>query len=134
MTCCIIFPQGGNRKNTGAWATLKPRPYNFIPLYHRTSLQVYHWATMELYQLWAKHCGKIGKHNLCLIDMKHDLNLTLKMYKVVFSDKQITEIKKKCTLILFLHILTQKLHWKSAGINKDSNSTLDPWVVVYWKF
>ena len=27
--------------------------------------------------------------------MKHDLNLTLKMYKVVFSDKQITEIKKK---------------------------------------
>ena len=30
-----------------------------------------------------------------LSDMKHDLNLTLKMYKVVFSDKQITEIKKK---------------------------------------
>ena len=27
--------------------------------------------------------------------MKHDLNLTLKMYKVVFSDKPITEIKKK---------------------------------------
>ena len=27
--------------------------------------------------------------------MKHDLNLTLKMYKVVFFDKQITEIKKK---------------------------------------
>jgi hypothetical protein len=27
--------------------------------------------------------------------MKHDLNLTLKMYKVVFSDKQITEIKRK---------------------------------------
>ena len=27
--------------------------------------------------------------------MKHDLNLTLKLYKVVFSDKQITEIKKK---------------------------------------
>ena len=27
--------------------------------------------------------------------MKHDLNLTLKMYKSVFSDKQITEIKKK---------------------------------------
>ena len=36
MTCCIIFPQGGNRKNTGAWATLKARPYNFIPSYHRT--------------------------------------------------------------------------------------------------
>ena len=33
--------------------------------------------------------------NLCLIDMKHDLNLTLKLNKVVFSDKQITEIKKK---------------------------------------
>ena len=27
--------------------------------------------------------------------MKHDLNLTLKMYKVVFSDKQIIETKKK---------------------------------------
>ena len=27
--------------------------------------------------------------------MKHDLNLTLKLNKVVFSDKQITEIKKK---------------------------------------
>ena len=27
--------------------------------------------------------------------MTHDLNLTLKMYKIVFSDKQITEIKKK---------------------------------------
>ena len=27
--------------------------------------------------------------------MKHDLNLTLKMYKVVFSDKQIAEIKRK---------------------------------------
>ena len=27
--------------------------------------------------------------------MKHDLNLILKMYKVVFPDKQITEIKKK---------------------------------------
>ena len=33
--------------------------------------------------------------NFCLIDMKHDFNLTLKMYKVVFSDKPITEIKKK---------------------------------------
>ena len=38
---------------------------------------------------------KLVNSNLCLIDMKHDLNLTLKMYKVVFSDKQITEIKKK---------------------------------------
>ena len=27
--------------------------------------------------------------------MKHDSNLTLKLYKVVISDKQITEIKKK---------------------------------------
>ena len=27
--------------------------------------------------------------------MDHDLNFTLKMYKVAFSDKQITEIKKK---------------------------------------
>ena len=33
--------------------------------------------------------------NLCLIDMKHDFNLTLKMYKSAFSDKQIIEIKKK---------------------------------------
>ena len=33
--------------------------------------------------------------NLYLIDMKHYLNLTLKLFKVVFSDKQITEIKKK---------------------------------------
>ena len=39
--------------------------------------------------------GKLVKSNLCLIDMKHDFNLTLKMYKVVFSYKQITEIKKK---------------------------------------
>ena len=39
--------------------------------------------------------AKLVNSNLCLIDMKHDLNLTLKMYKVVFSDKQITEIKKK---------------------------------------
>ena len=30
--------------------------------------------------------------------MKHDLNLTLKMYKVVFSDKEITEVKKKMNL------------------------------------
>ena len=27
--------------------------------------------------------------------MKHDLNLTLKMYKSAFSDKQVIEIKKK---------------------------------------
>jgi hypothetical protein len=33
--------------------------------------------------------------NLCLIDMEHDLNLTLKMYKSAFSVKQIIEIKKK---------------------------------------
>ena len=33
--------------------------------------------------------------NSNLIDMEHDLDLTLKMYKVVFSDKPITEIKKK---------------------------------------
>ena len=39
--------------------------------------------------------GELVNSNLCLIDMKHDLNLTLKMYKVVFSDKPITEIKKK---------------------------------------
>ena len=39
--------------------------------------------------------GKMENSNLCLIDMKHAINLTLKMYKDVFSDKQITEIKKK---------------------------------------
>ena len=33
--------------------------------------------------------------------------------------------RKNCTLILFLLIGTQKLHWKSAGINKESNSTVD---------
>ena len=52
-------------------------------------LKLYHWATKELYKLWPKYCGKIGK------EQPNDLNLTLKMYKVVFSDKQITEIKKK---------------------------------------
>ena len=30
----------------------------------------------------------------------------------------------KLALVLHLHVLTQKLHWKSAGINKDSNSTV----------
>ena len=39
--------------------------------------------------------AKLVNSNLCLIDMKLDLNLTIKMYKVEFSDKQITEIKKK---------------------------------------
>ena len=39
--------------------------------------------------------GKLVKSNLCLTDMKHDLNLTLEIKKGVFSDKQITEIKKK---------------------------------------
>ena len=29
--------------------------------------------------------------------------------------------RKNNTLVLILHILTQKLHWKPAGINKDSN-------------
>ena len=38
---------------------------------------------------------KLANSNLCLIDMKHDLNLSLETYKVVFSDKQITEIKEK---------------------------------------
>ena len=38
---------------------------------------------------------KLVNSNLYLIDMKHYLNLTLKLFKVVFSDKQITEIKKK---------------------------------------
>ena len=39
--------------------------------------------------------AKLVNSNLCLIDMKHDLNLSLKMYKSAFSDKQIIEIKKK---------------------------------------
>ena len=39
--------------------------------------------------------AKLVNSNLYLIDMKHYSNLTLKMFKVVFSDKQITEIKKK---------------------------------------
>ncbi len=38
---------------------------------------------------------KLVNSNLCLIDMKHYLNLTLKLCKFIFSDKQITEIKKK---------------------------------------
>ena len=29
--------------------------------------------------------------------------------------------RKNNTLVLILHILTQKLHWKPAGINKDLN-------------
>ena len=41
-----------------------------------------------------------------------------------FLINQSLKSRKKCTLILFLHILTQKLHWNSAGINKDSNSTV----------
>ena len=39
--------------------------------------------------------AKLVNRNLCLSDMEHDLNLTLKMYKSAFSDKQIIEIKKK---------------------------------------
>ena len=39
--------------------------------------------------------AKLVNSNLCLIDMEHDLNLSLKMYKSAFSDKQIIEIKKK---------------------------------------
>ena len=38
---------------------------------------------------------KLVNSNLCLIDMEHDLKLTLKMYKSAFSLKQIIEIKKK---------------------------------------
>jgi len=59
------------------------------------SLKPYNWATEALHKLWAKYCDKLINSNLCLIDMEHDLDLTLKLYKVVFSDKQITEIKKK---------------------------------------
>ena len=39
--------------------------------------------------------SKLVNSYLLLIDMEHDLNLTLKMYKSAFSDKQIIEIKKK---------------------------------------
>ena len=39
--------------------------------------------------------AKLVNSNPCLIDMEHDLNLTLKMYKSAFSVKQIIEIKKK---------------------------------------
>ena len=38
---------------------------------------------------------KLVNSNLYLIDMKRYLNLPLKLFKVAFSDKQITEIKKK---------------------------------------
>ena len=38
---------------------------------------------------------KLVNSNLYLIDMKHYLNMTLKLFEVVFSDKQISEIKKK---------------------------------------
>ena len=58
-------------------------------------LKLYHWATKTFYKLWAKYSGKLVNSNLCLIDMEHDFNLTLKMYKSAFSDKQIIEIKKK---------------------------------------
>ena len=33
--------------------------------------------------------------------------------------------RKNNTLMLILHILTQKLHWKCAGINKHSYSILE---------
>ena len=63
--------------------------------------------------------GKMENSNLCLIDMKHDLNLTLKMCKVVLSGKQITEIKKE--------VHTDPIYtYSDSGINKDSNSTVDP--------
>ena len=39
--------------------------------------------------------SKLVNSYLLLIDMEHDLNLTLKMYKSAFSDKQIIEIKKQ---------------------------------------
>ena len=39
--------------------------------------------------------AKLVNSNLCLIDLEDDLNLSLKMYKSAFSDKQIIEIKKK---------------------------------------
>ena len=45
---------------------------------------------------------KLVNSNLYLIDMKHDSNLTLELYKVVFSNKQITEIKKKMHIDLIV--------------------------------
>ena len=39
--------------------------------------------------------AKLVNSNIYLIDMEHDLNLSLKMYKSAFSDKQTIEIKKK---------------------------------------
>ena len=54
--------------------------------------------------------------------MKHDLNLTLKMYKVVFSDKQIPEIKKK------MHIDPIFTYSDSEIAFKDSDSTVHPCV------
>ena len=38
--------------------------------------------------------------------------------------------RKNCTLILFLHISTQKLHWNPAGIYKDSNLIIKRCVYV----
>ena len=59
--------------------------------------------------------------NLCLIVMKHDLNLTLKEYKVVFSDKQITEIKKTMHMDPIFTYSDSEITLKV----KDSNSTVD---------
>ena len=48
--------------------------------------------------------------------------------------------RKNNTLVLILHILTQKLHWKPAGINKDSNLIVEHGAhytqrcILQWKF
>ena len=70
--------------------------------------------------------GKIGKQQPLLNWYETWFKFDPNMYKIAFSDIRITEIKKKMHIdIQFLYILTQKLHWKSAGINKDSNSNVD---------
>ncbi len=56
--------------------------------------------------------AKLVNSNLYLIDMKHYLNLTLKLFKVLFSDKQITKIKKKMHIDPILTYSDPEIAWK----------------------
>jgi hypothetical protein len=44
--------------------------------------------------------------------MEHDLNLTLKMYKIAFSDKQIIGIKKKMHIDPIFTYSDSEIAWK----------------------
>ena len=73
----------------GAFQEVKKVRNFCLKLYHCTEPQR-HFINFE-----QNIVGKLVNSNLCLVDMEHDLNLTLKMCKSAFSVKQIIEIKKK---------------------------------------